>query len=51
MSKLTLYSPDDGKPRLQLRMEGESFLLSQLELAELFRTTKQNVSLHAKNIF
>jgi len=25
--------------------------LSQLEIAELFQTTKQNVSLHAKNIF
>ena len=24
--------------------------LTQLEIAELFQTTKQNVSLHAKNI-
>ncbi len=51
MSELILYASDDGQTRLQLRVEGESVWLSQLELAELFQTTKQNVSLHAKNIF
>ena len=51
MSELILYSSEDGQTRLQLRVEGESVWLSQLELAELFQTTKQNVSLHAKNIF
>lgn len=51
MSELILYASDDGQTRLQLRVEGESAWLSQLELAELFQTTKQNVSLHAKNIF
>ena len=51
MSELILYASDDGKTRLHLRVEGESVWLSQQELAELFHTTKQNVSLHAKNIF
>ncbi|MDP2244723.1 virulence RhuM family protein [Pseudomonas sp.] len=51
MSELILYASDDGQTRLHLRVEGESVWLSQLELAELFQTTKQNVSLHAKNIF
>ena len=32
-------------------MEAETVWLTQLEIAELFQTTKQNVSLHAKNIF
>lgn len=51
MSELILYSSDDGQTRLHLRVDGETAWLSQLEIAELFQTSKQNVSLHAKNIF
>lgn len=51
MSELILYSSDDGQTRLHLRVDGETAWLSQLEIAELFQTSKQNVSLHARNIF
>ena len=51
MSELVLYTSDDGLTRLDLRVEGRTVWLTQLEIAELFQTTKQNVSLHAKNIF
>ncbi len=51
MSELVLYTSDDGRTRLDLRVEGQTVWLTQLEIAELFQTTKQNVSLHAKNIF
>lgn len=51
MSDLVLYTSDDGLTRLDLRVQGETVWLTQLEIAELFQTTKQNVSLHAKNIF
>lgn len=51
MNELILYTSDDGKAQLHLRVEGNTIWLSQLEIAELFQTTKQNVSLHAKNIF
>ncbi len=51
MTDLILYSSEDGQTRLHLRVEGQSVWLNQLEIAELFQTTKQNVSLHAKNIF
>jgi len=51
MSSLILYTSEDGKTRLQLRADGQTIWLTQLEIAELFQTTKQNVSLHAKNIF
>ncbi len=50
MSDLILYTSDDGRTRLNLRVEIDSVWLSQLEIAELFQTSKQNVSLHAKNI-
>jgi hypothetical protein len=51
MSDLILYTTEDGQTRMQLRVEGATIWLTQLEIAELFQTTKQNVSLHAKNIF
>ncbi len=51
MSELILYTSDDGKTQLHLRAESGSVWLSQLEIADLFQTSKQNVSLHAKNIF
>ena len=51
MSELVLYTSDDGLTRLDLRVEGQTVWLTQLEIAELFQTTKQNASLHAKNIF
>ncbi|CAN5392773.1 virulence RhuM family protein [soil metagenome] len=51
MSDLILYSTEDGQTRLQLRVDEKTAWLTQLDIAELFQTTKQNVSLHVKNIF
>jgi hypothetical protein len=51
MSSLIIYTSDDGNTRINLRVEADSIWLSQLEIAELFQTTKQNVSLHARHIF
>lgn len=51
MSQLILYTSDDGRTRLDLRVDGQTVWLTQLEIAELFQTTKQNVNLHARNIF
>lgn len=51
MSDLILYTSEDGQTRLQLRADGKTIWLPQLEIAELFQTTKHNVSIHTKNIF
>lgn len=48
---IILYTSEDGKSRIQLRAEDDTVWLTQLEIAELFSATKQNVSLHLKNIF
>ncbi len=50
MSELILFTSDDGQTQMHLRVESGTIWLSQLEIAELFLTSKQNVSLHAKNI-
>jgi hypothetical protein len=49
-AEVILYQTDDGKALVQLRTMDGTVWLSQIEIAELFATTKQNVSLHAKNI-
>lgn len=51
MSDLILYTTEDGKSQIQLRADNQTVWLSQLEMAELFNATKQNISLHLKNIF
>ncbi len=47
--EVILYTTADGQTYIQLRIENGSVWLTQLELAELFQTTKQNISLHIKN--
>lgn len=51
ISEILLYTTHDGKQRIEVRLEGETVWLSQLAMTELFQTTKQNISLHLKNIF
>jgi hypothetical protein len=50
-SEVILYQTEDGQSRLQVHFSGETAWLTQNQMAELFQTTKQNVSLHIKNIF
>jgi len=46
-----LYLTEDGTTRLECRFEQETIWLTQAQMAELFQTTKQNISLHLRNIF
>jgi hypothetical protein len=48
--EIILYTTDDGKANIRLIAENDSVWLNQAALAELFQTTKQNISLHVKNI-
>lgn len=50
MIELILYQTEDGQAQVRLRAEDGSVWLTQGEIAELFATTKQNVSLHAANV-
>lgn len=51
MSDLILYTTEDGRSQIKLRADQQTVWLTQLEMAELFDATKQNISLHLKNIF
>ena len=51
MTDLILYTTEDGRSQIKLRAKDQSVWLTQSEMAELFATTKQNISLHLENIF
>lgn len=51
MNGLILYTSEDGTSRIQLRADGQTVWLSQLDMAELFQTSKQNIAKHLKAIF
>ncbi len=50
-SPFLLYQTQDGRTRIQCRLENETLWLTQAQMAELFQTTPQNVTLHLKAIF
>ena len=49
--EMIIYKTKDGLAEISLRAIDGTVWLTQGEIAELFDTTKQNVSLHLKNIF
>ena len=49
-SQIIIYKTEDGQTKIEVRFDGETVWLTQNALAELFQTTKQNISQHIKNI-
>lgn len=48
---IVLYSTEDGRSRLDLKIHGDTAWLSQKEMAELFQVTPANINQHLKNIY
>ena len=48
---ILLYQAPDGQTQLEVQLDHETVWLTQAQMAELFDTTKQNVSLHVRNLF
>jgi hypothetical protein len=49
--EIILYQTPDGQTVIETRLEQDTVWLTQKQMAELFQTTKQNISLHIKNCF
>lgn len=50
-NNIVIYQLDDGKTKMDVKLEDETVQLSQQQMADLYDTTKQNISSHIKNIF
>ena len=46
-----VYQAEDGRLKLDVRMEDETVWLTQQRMAELFQSSKQNISHHISSIF
>lgn len=49
--EIIIYQTDDGLIKIDVKIQDETVWLSQQQMSELYGTTKQNISLHIKNIF
>jgi hypothetical protein len=50
-SQILMYQPEDGRTRIDVRLEDETVWLTQGGIAELYQTTPQNITLHIKTIY
>lgn len=48
---IIIYNTEDGRVKINLKYEDGTVWLNQNEIAELFQTSKQNISKHIKSIF
>lgn len=51
MSDIVMYQTEDGLTKIEVEFENDTAWLSQSQMAELFQTTKQNISYHINNCF
>ena len=49
-SQIVLYQPDDSI-RLEVKLDQDTVWLTQAQMTELFRTTRNNITMHIRNIF
>jgi hypothetical protein len=50
-NKVIIYTTNDGKTKLDVKLEDETLWLTQTQMCELYQTSKSNVSEHIKHIF
>lgn len=48
--EIILYQPDETV-RLEVRLEDDTVWLTQAQMAELFQTTKNNITIHIGNVY
>ena len=49
-SQIVLYQPDESI-RLEVKLDDDTVWLTQAQMTELFRTTRNNITMHIRNIF
>ena len=50
-NEIVVYQPEGGEFHIEVRVENETVWLTQAQMAELFNSTRNNITLHIKNIF
>ena len=50
-NNIVIYQSDDGKTKIDVKLENETVWLSQQQMAELFTTSRTNIIEHINNIY
>jgi hypothetical protein len=50
-SEIIIYNSNELSLSIDVKYENETVWLTQLQMAELFDSSKQNISLHVNNIY
>ena len=50
-NEIILYQSDSLSSHIEVRIEDETVWLTQIQMVDLFKASKQNISLHINNIF
>ena len=50
-NEIIFYHSDELPERIEVKLEENTVLLTQMQMATLFNQTKQNISLHIANCF
>lgn len=50
-SNILIYQTEDGQTKIETLLVDETVWLTQAQMVKLFQSSKQNISLHIKNIF
>ena len=50
-NNIIIYQDEDGVTKVSVKFSDEDIWLTQNQIAEIYKTTKQNISLHINNIY
>ena len=50
-NNIMIYQDEDGITKVSIRFIDEDLWLTQNQIAEIYKTTQQNISLHINNIY
>lgn len=50
-NNIIIYQDEDGITKVSVRLVNEDIWLTQNQIAEIYKTTQQNISLHINNIY
>ena len=50
-NEIILYTDENGRTNVSVRFADEDVWVTQAQLAEIYDTTQQNISLHIDNIY
>ena len=46
-----MYTTEDGQTKIDVKYDNETVWLTQAQMAELFQTTPQNITMHISNVY